>query len=250
MAGKTPPKLSTSVSSTDLKVSDLLIPIAEFLHRSGLSHAQLLAEWRSAMQQCSGSKKGVKVVHIGFDELGVTVVSRWLRDPDYLNHVGRPDDLPIRGKRSFSSLLKSCQIERSASSVLSSLMRFGTVKKISPNRYRLVRRSINFAIPNYLPFEPNLQFLVDATRASTWGSAIAPTNPRLFWQNVASSNVPKRHTADFLRFARDRGLIFMHEINDWLEAHEETPRSNTKLENPLKGTGRLGVGLFGVCTSK
>jgi hypothetical protein len=250
MAGKTPPKLTTPASSSDLHVSDLLIPIAEFLHRSGLSHAQLLAEWRSALQRCSGLKKGVKVVHIGFDELGVTVVSRWLRDPDYLNHVGRPDDLPIRGKRSFSSLLKSCRIERPASSVLRSLMRFGTVKRISPNRYRLVRRSINFAIPNYLPFEPNFQFLVDAARASTWGSAIAPKLPRLFWQNVASHNVPDRYIADFLGFARDRGLIFMHEINDWLEAHEVAPRSNTKSGKTLKGTRRLGVGLFGVCTPK
>lgn len=250
MARKAPLKSASPVSSADLNVSDLLIPIAEFLHRSGLSHAQLLTEWRSAIKHCSGPKKGVKVVHIGFDELGVTVVSRWLRDPEYLNHVGRPDDLPIRGRRSFSSLLKSCRIERPASSVLSSLMRFGTVKKISPNRYRLVRRSINFAIPNYLPFEPNFQFLVDAARASTWGSAIAPKLPRLFWQNVASSNVPNRYNADFLRFARDRGLTFMHEINDWLEAHEETPGSNAKPGKALKGTRRLGVGLFGVCTPK
>jgi hypothetical protein len=129
-------------------------------------------------------------------------------------------------------------------------MRFGTVKKMSPNRYRLVRRSINFAIPNYVPFEPNFQFLVDAARASTWGSAMTRKLPRLFWQNVASSNVPDRHTAAFLRFARDRGLTFMHEINDWLEAHEETPRSNAKVGKALKGTRRLGVGLFGVCTPK
>lgn len=250
MAGKALPKLAASLSPPDLNVSDLLIPIAEFLHRSGLSQTQLLAEWRSAMRHCSGRKKGVKVVHIGFHELGVTVVSRWLRDPDYLNHAGRPDDLPIRGKRSFSSLLKSCRIERPASSVLSSLIRFGTVKRISPHRYRLVRRSINFAIPTYLPFEPNFQFLVDAARASTWGSAVAPKLPRLFWQNVASSNVPTRHTADFLNFARDRGLMFMHEINDWLEAHERSPPPNAKIGKALKATRRLGVGLFGVCNPK
>jgi Family of unknown function (DUF6502) len=250
MAGKALPRLQASLSPPDLNVSDLLIPIAEFLHRSGLSKAQLLAEWRSAIQRCSGRKKGVKVVHIGFHELGVTVVSRWLRDPEYLNHVGRPDDLPIRGKRSFSSLLKSCRIERPAASVLSSLIRFGTVKKISPNRYRLVRRSINFAIPTYVPFEPNLEFLVDATRASTWGSTVAPKLPRLFWQNVASSSVPSRHTAAFLNFARDRGLMFMHEINDWLEAHEQLPLSNAKNKKAVKGTRRLGVGLFGVCNPK
>lgn len=250
MAGKALPKLAPSSSPPALDVGDLLVPIAEFLHRSGLSKPELFAEWRSAIKQCSGRNKGVKVVHIGFNELGVTVVSRWLRDPEYLNHVGRPDDLPIRGKRSFTSLLRSCRIERPALSVLNSLIRFGTVKKISSNRYRLVRRSINFAIPHCLPFEPNFQFLVDAARASTWGSTIAPKLPRLFWQNVASSNIPRRLTTDFLNFARDRGLMFMHEINDWLEAHEKSPPLNAKNGIAPKGTRRLGVGLYGVCGPK
>ena len=247
MAGKASPK---GASSSDLKVSDLLNPIAEFLYRSGLSREQLLAEWHSALHHCAGPKKGLKVVHIGFDKLGVTVVSRWLRDPNYLNRAGRPDDLPIHGKRSFSSLLKACRIDRPALSVLKTLVQFGTVKKISPQRYRLIRRSINFAIPNYLPFEPNLQFLVDAVRASTWGSSVGPKQPRLFWQNVASTSVPNRHNAEFLRFTRERGLSFMHEINDWLEAHESTPGTAAGRNASNSGARRLGIGLFGVCTTK
>lgn len=247
MAGKASPEGGIT---SDLKVSDLLNPIAEFLRRSGLSHGQLLAEWHSALQHCAGSKRGVKVVHIGFDKLGVTVVSRWLRDPNYLNRVGRPDDLPIHGKRSFSSLLNACRIDRPAMSVLKTLVQFGTVKKISSRRYRLIRRSVNFAVPNYLPFEPNLQFLVDAARASTWGSSVGPKQPRLFWQNVASTSVPNRHNAEFLRFTRERGLSFMHEINDWLEAHESPPGATARRNGGITGARRLGIGLFGVCTTK
>jgi hypothetical protein len=42
----------------------------------------------------------------------------------------------------------------------------------------------------------------------------------------------------------------MHEINDWLEAHEKSPAANANIGKALKGTRRLGVGLFGVCTPK
>ena len=246
-------RASTAMKKTsrhDLEVKDLLIPIVEFLHRSGFTQSDLLAECRSAIQHSTRAKKGVKVVHIGYDQLGLTLVSRWLRDPEFLNHAGRPADLPIRGKRSFSTLLKSCAIDRPATCVIKSLVRFGTVKQISPTQYRLVQRSVNFAVPNYIPFEPNFQFLVDATRASTWGSGITPKAPRLFWQNVASNDVPQKYAAEFLRFAKDRGLTFMHEINDWLEAHEAVSGASSIGRQRDNKTHRLGIGLFGVCSNK
>lgn len=230
-----------------LETTDLLVPIVEFLKRSGFSETKLQSEWRRAIQLCERAKRGVKVVHIGYEQLGLTLVTRWLRDPEYLNHAGRPDDLPIRGKRSITSLLKACGIQHPAAAVLYSLAQFGTVKKIAPNRFRLVKRAVNYEVPRYVPFEPSLQFLVDAVRASTWGSGMKPKARRLFWQNVASDNVPLKHSAEFLRFAKDRGLSFLHEINDWLEAHETSPGTNVPIKKPKRSHHRLGIGLFGVC---
>ncbi|MBS0388529.1 MAG: hypothetical protein JSR15_08605 [Proteobacteria bacterium] len=234
----------------ELEVDDLLVPIVEFLQRSGFTPSDLQSEWRAAIRKCAHARKGVKVVRIGFDKLGLTLVSRWLRDPAFLNHVGRPDDLPIRGKRSIESLLKACAISLPVTAVVNSLARFGTVRRISPNRYRLVRRSVNFEVPHFIPFEPSFEFLIDAVRASTWGSGIEQKKPRLFWQNVASSRVPRRHAAEFLRFAKDRGLTFMHEINDWLEAHEGDSGTDAKKGGPSGEAHRLGIGLFGICSNR
>ncbi len=245
---KAPVKTPAKSKQRDLAVQDLLVPIVDFLQRSGMEQSRLNAEWRSAIRRTSSVRKGVKVVRIGYEQLGLTIVSRWLRDPKYLNHVGRPDDLPLRGNRSFSSLLKSCAVTRSATAVLDSLVEFGTVKIVGLNKYRLVRRSVNFAIPHYLPFEPNFQFLVDAVHASTWGSSVAPQSPRLFWQNVCSSNVPNKYEVDFLRFAKERSLSFMHEINDWLEAHETLDAGATHKFMTSAKSKRLGIGLFGVCS--
>lgn len=250
MRKKAPFKMPVENLPRDLVVQDLLVPIVEFLQRSGMQQPQLNLEWQSAIARASRAGKGVKVVRIGYEQLGLTVVSRWLRDPSYLNHAGRPDDLPLRGRRSFNSLLKSCAVTRPAVDILDSLMEFGTVKKVASNKYRLIRRSINFAIPSYLPFEPNFQFLVDAVHASTWGSSVVPKSPRLFWQNAASNSVPNKYAVEFLQFSKERGLSFMHEINDWLEAHESLDAPTSRKRIGSKKRKRLGIGLFGVCSDQ
>ena len=227
-------------------VRDLFVPISAFLLRSGMTKTQLLSEWRTAIDQAAQATPGLKVVRIGFDNLASSIISRWLRDPTYLNHAGRPDDLPFRGKKSVTSLLKAGQVTVPPTKVLALLIELGTVKKIAPARYRLIRRSMSYIIPEYLPFEPNFQFLVDAARACTWGSGLPPRAPRLFWLNAASTRVDNRHAPDFLRFAKERGLSFIHEINDWLEAHESQGKRTPAVEKRVSRRRRIGLSLFGV----
>jgi hypothetical protein len=248
-----PPQLKKSKKrpkpQDDPAVSDLLLPIAAFLRRSGMSQGQLMSEFRKAIRLTYAAKPGLKVIRIGFEHLGSTIVSRWLRDPVFLNHAGRPDDLPLTGKRSIASLTKACQITVPPSKVIAFLVEFGTVTKVSLDRYRLIRRSLNFSIPTYLPFEPNLQFLIDAARASTWGSTLMPRGPRLFWQSAISTNVNRQHFPEFLTYAKERSLLFMHEINEWLEAHEsQGARTLLKLRRNEE-SNRVGIGLFGICRS-
>jgi uncharacterized protein DUF6502 len=213
-----------------------------------MTKAQLLADWRTAIHQASRATTGLPVVRIGFDNLASSIISRWLRDPTYLNQVGRPDDLPLRGKRSLASLLKAGHVKIPLTKVLSLLIELGTVKKIAPARYRLIRRSMSYIIPGYLPFEPNFQFLVDAARACTWGSGHPPRTPRLYWLNATSTRVKRRHAPEFLRFSKERGLSFIHEVNDWLEAHEsQDDRAQNNANEAAKAT-RMGMSLFGICS--
>ena len=231
-------------------VHDLLLPISAFLLRSGMTKAQLLAEWNVCLQKSSRTTSGLPVIRIGFEDLASGIISRWLRDPAYLNRAGRPDDLPLRGKRSIHSLLKAGHVKIPTTKVLSLLMRLGTVQKIAPARYRLIRRSMSYIIPDYLPFEPNFQFLVDAARACTWGSGHPPGTPRLYWLNATSSRVKRRHAPEFLRYSRERGLSFIHEINDWLEAHELQDDPTRRHGKKGEKTMRLGMSLFGICSDQ
>ena len=236
----------TRALSSHPGVRDLFVPISAFLLRSGMTKAQLLSEWRVSIHQASRTTPGLKVVRIGSENLASSIISRWLRDPTYLNHAGRPADLPVHGKRSVASLLKAGKVTIPPTKVLALLLELGTVKKVASARYRLIRRSMNYTIPEYLPFEPNFRFLVDAARACTWGSGFPPKTKRLFWLNAITMRVHSRYAPEFLRFAKERGLSFIHEINDWLEAHESQASNAHRTAKGVAKVRRLGMGLFGI----
>ncbi len=224
---------------------DLLLPILTFLRKSGISQSRLLTECRSAIRQAGASKSQLKVVRIGFGYVSSSIVNRWLRDPSFLNHAGQPADLSVRGVRSISSLLTACQVTLAPSKVVALLVEFGTIRRVHSGKYRLVRRCLNFMIPEYLPFEPNFRFLVDAALASTRRLGVPHNLPKLFWQCADSTNIHRRHIPEFLRFAQERSLSFMHEVNDWLEEHEVRDTGGLRARKDLR---RLGVGLFGICS--
>ena len=234
---------ATGDAPISTKVGDLLEPIIEFLRKAGLSKRQILAECNSAIGKSSRLGSKLDVVHVGFRKETIDIVNRWLRDPRYLNQNGRPDDLSLLGTRSISSLVKACQVAITPSLALAQLLEFGIVRNVGSRKYRLIRRSMDFAHSDYLPFEPNFRFLVDATRAATSRLRSSKTTHNLFWHCADNSRIHPQLTKDFLGFVRQRGLIFSHEINDWLDEHESTVKRSSRRTARLR---RLGVGLFAI----
>ncbi len=234
------PNAGTSTSSTQIG-RELLGPIAAFLIKSGLSQRQLLTEFRSALSHAAGSK--LKVTHMRIGEEASSIVNRWLRDPMFLNSAGRPADLSLKGARSITALVRASRVIVSPKVALSMLIEFGIVRNVAPGKYRLVRRLVDFGHSDYLPFEPNFRFLVDATKVSTNRLRNPKGTPGLFWQCADNPRIDARHAGDFLRFAQERSLSFMHEINDWLDEHEDKRLHSRDQKVRLK---RLGIGLFGI----
>jgi hypothetical protein len=235
------PKHRASTNSPQIG-RELLAPITAFLMKSGLPQGELLSEFRAAIRQASRSK--LKVTHMQIGEEASSIVNRWLRDPIYLNSVGRPAELPRKGTPSISTLVRVSNTRVSPTAALNLLLEFGIVRKVASGKYRLVRRLVDFGHSDYLPFEPNFRFLVDATKVSTSRLRKPKGTPGLFWQCADNPRIDARYAGEFLRFAQQRSLSFMHEINDWLDEHESKP-----LKPPRPGTRlkRLGIGLFGIC---
>ena len=228
-------------------VEDLLAPIMTFLLRSGLSESQILTLCTGAIRRGKSTRSGPKVARIGSGHDSSILVARWLRDPSYLNRAGRPDDLPLHGRGSLSSLLADCGIDSSVDMALALLLKYGTVRKTADGKCRLLKRYMNYAIPGLLPFEPNMQFMTDAVKATTRGLGLSRPQPRVFCKWVDNARIPKRFEGEYSRFAERRGLAFLHEINDWLDEHcdlslQSKPRSGKM--------ARLGMGLFGIRSNR
>ena len=220
---------------------DLLAPIASFLIKSGMPADQLLAEFRRAINQASTSK--LKVISMQIGEEASNIVNRWLRDPAFLNSAGRPADLSLTGPTSIEGLIKASQTKVSSTAALAMLIEFGLVRKVGSGKYRLVSRMVNFGHLQYLPFEPNYRFLVDATKVSTKRLPSPNGEQGLFWQCADNSRIDTRKCKEFLQFARQRSLSFMHEINDWLDEHEYKRMGPRPKNLRMK---RVGIGLFGI----
>jgi hypothetical protein len=225
------------------RAGNLLRPIITFLRRSGIPTTELAMEFQMALRNATQSRSKLKVVHIGFDQEVINIVNRWLRDPAYLNRVGRPDDLPLVGTRSIRSLIKACRADVEPRKALAQLIEFRVVKRVTPRKYRLIRRLMDFGQKDYMAFEPHFRFLVDAIKAGTSRLTHNKNPSGLFWQCADNYSIQTRYRKAFLRFAQQRSLSFMHELNDWLDEHES--RSSSR-----RGSlGRVGIGLFGICSS-
>ena len=224
-------------------VSTLIGPIMEFLYKSGFSKSELAAECRSAIKKAGAKPSKLPVTHVEFGKDVIDIVNRWLRDPHYLNKHGRPDELPLAGARSISTLVRDCKVAVTPSKALLNLLNFRMVTRVASRKYRLISRSMVFWHANHLPFEPNYRFLVDATRAAT--NRLQHPKDQLFWQCADNPRIHPRLTKEFLSFVKQRGLTFMHEINDWLDEHEIR---ESRPANGRANTKRLGVGLFGIAS--
>jgi hypothetical protein len=242
MPMKTKPKQALVSRATRQIRRELLTPVMALLHKSGIPKPKLLAECKAAIRSASSSK--LRIVHISIGQEVTGIVNRWLRDPNYLNGSGRPDELPLKGKRSIGTLVRACETTVSPKAALELMVRFGVVKRIPSGKYRLIRRLMDYGHPVYLPFEPNFKFLTDAARVSTRRLRNSTRPAGLFWQCADNPRIDSRKVREFMEFAQRRSLSFMHEINDWLDEHECTASRPAKGSVKLK---RLGVGLFGIC---
>ena len=119
-------------------------------------------------------------------------------------------------------------------------MEYGNVRKDKGGKYRLVRPFFVVSSQTKMAFEPVAAFLSDAS--STLSKILRhPRNsrtPQLFWRKVESTRVSNTDAEKFNAFASERSLLFLEEIDDWLEAHGRNVRKANGVSR------RVGLGVF------
>lgn len=223
------------------KAESILLPVAAFLHGRGLGKKEAAHIFSSAYEQAAKKLHVRGIEYVGHPTLYADVIALWTRDSRFLDKSGRPSELPLSGKNSFSSLVRQISADANPRIVLSVLMRCGTIKRIKQAKYSLIVPFFKTDAPKNMAFEPIAYFLSDAsvTLGRMLTKKVPPRTPAPFWRKVETSNLSDSLARKFSVFARERTLTFLEELDDWLDAHK-VKTSNGKVRR------RVGIGVFSI----
>jgi Family of unknown function (DUF6502) len=232
-----------TIINSDQAVS-LLYPIAAFLSSGGMDKTQSLAAFAVALDHVarSGGKRALE--HIGTSTCYLDLIATWSRERRFLDSQGRPRPLALSGANGFAALVKSTGARQDPKELLGVLMRYRNVRRMRDGRVQLVSPLFRASAGSRIAFEPIAHFLSDATSTLTHilKNASTSTSRGLFWRKVASTKVSAVNAGKFMEFAKERSLLFLDELEDWLRANG---RSNARSSNKKM---RVGLGLFTICS--
>ncbi len=238
-----PRHLPRSTATIDRKrAASLLYPIAAFLRAGGLSKRQSLNSFGAAFENSLNAKTPRQMEHIGHPTKYADIIMLWTRDKEFLDRTGRPRALSLTGRSAFAKLVQKANCGIDARTALSVLVGYGNVRRNRLGQYELVRPFFFASSHTKMAFEPLAFFLSDAS--STLSKILrrrqGSRRPELFWRKVESTLISDADAEKFNTFARERSLLFLEELDDWLEAHtRESKKANGK-------TRRVGLGLFSI----
>jgi len=220
----------------------LLYPIAAFLNSGGMNKAQSLAALNAATDYVAKSEGRRQLEHIGTPTCYLDLIANWSRERKFLDSRGRPRPLPLSGTNGFSALVKHSGTRRDPKKLLSVLMRYKNVRRLSDGRIQLVSPLFRASAGSKMAFEPIVYFMNDAASTLTYTlkNLRALSNPDLFWRTVESTQISKADARKFMDFAKERSLLFLEELDDWLQAHASTRIRGTKKQL------RVGLGVFSI----
>ena len=228
------------VSIDRRRAISLLHPIAAFLRKAGLSRAETLECFAAAFDRSLTAKSSRSIEEIGRTTGYADVVTHWSRNKEFLDQRGRPRALPFSGRNSFSRLVHIAASGLDPQRTLDVLTDYGNVRK---NRYRkseLIKPFFVVSSPTKMALEPVSAFLTDAS--STLSKILRRPRgsrvPELFWRKVESTRISDADAEEFNAFASERSLLFLEELEDWLEAHGKSAKKRRGQSR------RVGLGVF------
>jgi Family of unknown function (DUF6502) len=228
------------------RVKSLLYPIAAFLHAGGMSKTDAIQYFAAVFEMAAHVRNARKMEHIGHPTLYADVVSTWVRDKRYLDKRGWPRPLPLKGPRGFASLVGTASQLADPNAVLTVLMRYGNIRRTPKGRYSLTRQFFYTSGRTSMAYEPVAYFLSDAS--ATLGRILKRSKnsrgPDLFWQKAESARISEAAARRFAAFAKQRSLVFLEEMDDWLEAHGKSGTSTKEQQR------RVGLGIFSIYSDR
>lgn len=169
-----------------------------------------------------------------------SVLSGWIKDPDFADGRGQPTPLLMSGaKASFSELVRRYSGDMPPRAMLDELLRVGAIGQLKDGRICLLSRA-------YVPEQGPEQILTilgsdtaDLIATLEHNLYAKPRKPR-FQRKVMYNNVSEKTAREFHSIAAARGQELLEALDRWL-AHRDRD-VNPAAKGP--GRVRLGIGVY------
>lgn len=229
------------------RAAALLYPLAAFLHAGGMSKKGAIAAFTLVFERVLNAGVGRRMEHIGHPTPYADIVAIWARTKPFLDSRGWPRALPFKGRTGFASLVRSVSREADPKAVLAVLTRYGNVRRLKNGAYTLTRSFFYASGPKTMAYEPVAYFLSDAS--ATLSRILKRSNrwrgPDLFWQKAERARISEATAKRFTAYAKERCLVFLDEMDDWLEAHSDRSRKGSRQQHR-----RIGLGIFSIYSDR
>lgn len=234
------PKRKTTINKN--QAISLLYPIAAFFNSGGMSRAQSLGALAAAIENVCRDARKRALEHIGAPACYAELIAVWTRERRFLDSNGRPRALAVSGPNGFAALAKLATPGTSPQGLLRVLIRYRNVRRLSSGKIQLISPFFHATTATKMAFEPMVLFLNDASSTMTriLRNPNDSNDPDPFWRKVETVRVSKGDAKQFSEYARERSLMFLEEMDDWLRAHSSA-NSHRGKKQP-----RVGLGLFSI----
>lgn len=151
----------------------------------------------------------------------VRVINGWTHDPAFLDDGGVPMELEFEGEGvSFSSLVKRHSGDIPPRAVLDELLRVGLAERTAEGRIRLI--SAIYVPKAGISEKLAILGIESADLLNTIDHNIHAEGEEPFFQRkVCYYRFPGRHLPELRRLASQRSQELLHELNNWMAAHDD-----------------------------
>lgn len=170
------------------------------------------------------------------------VLSGWHLDPDFVDPLGRPRDLPPTGAgATFETLLKRYAGDIPPTALVKELQKSGSVERTAEGRYRALRRYYMPSAMDGRAVERAGSVLADVVATLEHNLSRGAREPARFEGRAQDRHIDPRHLPAWRAFLEREAQGFLERTDDWLSMHEV----------PADAAGdmarlRLGAGVYAI----
>ena len=253
-------------------LSRLLLPIAKFLLRSGISYMQFETIAKKAFVEAASSEFGLRgrptnvsriAVMTGLSRKEVSairsqmksgnvwnndhsgtrasdVLHRWFTDPEYLDTEGAPKILPYSdGVINFVGLVKGSAGDIPPGALRKELLRIGAIAEAGSGQLEAIRRDF---VPSNITDRliEGLDFGIGALASTiAFNTRTDSGMDRRFQRVVHSDRIDVEQAKNFERDIHDELVRFSERLDDSLANYEITDKNHSD-----ESTADLGIGIY------